>query len=155
MTDAKSRTTPQFAGQAKELYLRLSEAPGQLPEVLRWQLRELRARKSKSGPTTQECLATVSELLATPSARQLNTQETAQLLRKRPSRFATGNVRRRRGPIGHVAAGKSACSSGGDCPVSRLHRGAGIQRVSTSATESHRQAADELSKRSGADSSRR
>ncbi len=49
--NAKSPSSTQFAGQAKDIYQRLGELPGQLTERLRWQLRELRrAIRSENQP---------------------------------------------------------------------------------------------------------
>ena len=70
----------QFAGQAKEVYQRLGELPNQLPERLRWQLRELKVRKSATPAAGDPCMPLVTEVLASPAAKKLNEKEKKQLL---------------------------------------------------------------------------
>jgi exosortase len=70
----------QFAGAAEDVYARLGELPGQLPERLRWQLREARARNLESNELSpQQCLTVVSQILGTNAAKRLKDQE-AKLL---------------------------------------------------------------------------
>lgn len=70
----------QFAGQAKDAYQRLGELPNQLPERLRWQLRELRVRKSAAPTAGDPCMPLVKDLLASPAAMKLNELEKKQLM---------------------------------------------------------------------------
>ena len=76
---AEGKTPVQFAGQARDVYKRLGDVPGQLPERLRWQLREMKARKS-STTTANSCMQAVNEVLASSAAKNLNEQETKRLL---------------------------------------------------------------------------
>ncbi len=80
--NAGANKTIQFAGQATEVYQRLGALPGQLPERLRWQLRELRARYPKRELTNKECLDIVSEVLATPPARQAESNTDPRLFQQ-------------------------------------------------------------------------
>lgn len=77
---AAGQAAPQFAGQAKEVYQRLEAVPGQLPESLRWRLRELKARKSPAPNSSDTCLAITTDIVASPAAKNLNELETRQLL---------------------------------------------------------------------------
>jgi tetratricopeptide (TPR) repeat protein len=70
----------QFAGLAKDIYQRLGELPNQLPERLRWQLRELRARKPAAPTAGDSCMPLVSDVLGSSAAKKLNAKETRQLL---------------------------------------------------------------------------
>jgi exosortase len=70
----------QFAVQARDVYERLGELPGQLPERLRWQLREKAARKSAdSRAINDDCMPIVSEVLTSPAAKRLKDNESKQL----------------------------------------------------------------------------
>ncbi len=77
---AAEKAPIQFAGQAKEVYQRLGELPNQLPERLRWQLREQKARKSAPPVAVGTCTALVKEALASPAAKILDEQQTKRLL---------------------------------------------------------------------------
>jgi exosortase len=77
---AEPKAPIQFAGQAKEVYQRLGEQPNQLPERLRWHLRELKARKSKTPPAANACLPLVAEVLSAPSTKKLDDKQTEQLM---------------------------------------------------------------------------
>ena len=68
---AVGKAPVQFAGQAKEVYERLGELPNQLPERLRWQLRELKARKPATPAAGDPCMPLVTEILASPAAREI------------------------------------------------------------------------------------
>ena len=72
---ADGKTPVQFAGQAKDVYERLGELPNQLPERLRWQLRELKARKPTTNAAGDPCMPIVSEVLASPAAKKLGERE--------------------------------------------------------------------------------
>ncbi len=69
-----------FAGQAKDVYQHLGDIPGQLPERLRWQLREKKARNPAVQTANDDCTPIVSEILSSPAAKKLNEKETKQLV---------------------------------------------------------------------------
>jgi exosortase len=81
VANATGKGPVQFAGQAREAYERLGELPGQLPERLRWQLREKTARKSTDAHAVKdECMPIVSEILMSPAAKKLKDNEQKQLV---------------------------------------------------------------------------
>lgn len=80
VTNTPEKKPIQFAGMAKDIYQRLGELPNQLPERLRWQLRELKVRKSTGSALADSCIPLVTEVLGSPAAKKLNEKETKQLL---------------------------------------------------------------------------
>jgi exosortase len=74
------KAAPQFAGQAREVYQQLEAVPGQLPESLRWRVRELKARKSPPPASIDACLILAADIVASPAAKNLNELGTRQLL---------------------------------------------------------------------------
>jgi Flp pilus assembly protein TadD len=77
---AVGKAAPQFAGQAKEVYQQLEAVPGQLPESLRWRLRELKARKTPPPGLSDTCLTLATDIVASPAAKNLDEFGTRQLL---------------------------------------------------------------------------
>jgi tetratricopeptide (TPR) repeat protein len=80
VANATGKAPVQFAGQAREVYERLGELPGQLPERLRWQLRERAVHNSAdSHAAKDDCMPIVSEVLTSSAAKRLKGNETKQL----------------------------------------------------------------------------
>lgn len=70
----------QFAGLANDVYERLGELPNQLPERLRWRLREISARKSAGPPGKAASLSVVSEVLNSQTAKSLTDIQKKQFM---------------------------------------------------------------------------
>jgi exosortase len=77
---ADPKATVQFSALAKDVYQRLAELPNQLPEYLRYRLRELKVRQPKARVTNEGCEAILSDVLATPSAKNLSDKDKRQLM---------------------------------------------------------------------------
>jgi predicted Zn-dependent protease len=109
LSTASGDSEAQFARQAKEVYRRLGTLPGQMPERLRWQIRELKARNANRDVSGTDALAILSDVQSEPAFKQIFQQMLTVLLQEKCEQAAISLATNPPKPVSNTEAAIGLC----------------------------------------------